>query len=220
MKSKMGKCKIAVIIVLALTVFQPMARGQSQEITQLLLNVTKLEALNGILKNMEDGWRLVSSGYQAVKDVSEGNFSIHNVFLNNLLKVNPVVRNYRKTGLIIGDQLTIVREYKASFKRFRNAGTFNADEIAYLGRVYDKLFSESLKNLDDLALVITAGQLRMSDEERLELIDGIYEGTQDQLAFLRDFNSRTSVLSAQRHRENNDVLGVGDIYGINQKVRP
>jgi len=216
----MGRYKIMVCITLAITALVSNAKGQSQEITQLLLNVTKLEALNGILRNMEDGWRLVSSGYQAVKDVSEGNFSIHQIFLDNLLKVNPVVRNYRKTGLIISDQLKIVREYKAAFNRFSNAGTFNVNEIAYLGRVYDKLFSESLKNLDELTMVITAGQLRMSDEERLSLIDEIYTDTRDQLTFLRDFNGRTSILSAQRHREEIDVQGIRDVYGNAQKDRP
>jgi len=41
--------------------------------------------------------------------------------------------------------------------------------------------------MDELAGVITAGKLRMSDAERLKAIDRVYTGTMDKLNFLRAF---------------------------------
>jgi hypothetical protein len=74
-----------------------------------------------------------------------------------------------------------------------------------MSKVYSNLFQESLKKLDELIMVITAGQLRMSDDERISAIDRIYSEVEDQLHFLRHFNSNTTILSAQRTKEFQEV---------------
>ena len=70
-----------------------------------------------------------------------------------------------------------------------------------MGNVYSNLFSKSLQNLDELTMVITAGKLRMSDDERLNAIDRIYIDMGDKLVFLRTFNKENNVLAIQRGRE-------------------
>lgn len=83
-----------------------------------------------------------------------------------------------------------------------------------MGRVYSNLFNLSLKNLDDLLVIITSSKLRMSDDERLAAIDKIYADMQDKLLFLRSFNSNTSVLSLQRERESRDINRVQQYYDL------
>ena len=67
--------------------------------------------------------------------------------------------------------------------------------------VYKNLFNKSLQNLDELSIVITAGKLRMSDDERITAIDRIYKDISDKLIYLRSFNNEGSVLAVQRGRE-------------------
>ncbi len=67
--------------------------------------------------------------------------------------------------------------------------------------VYKNLFNKSLQNLDELSIVMTAGKLRMSDDERIAAIDRIYKDISDKLVFLRSFNNEGSVLAVQRGRE-------------------
>ena len=67
--------------------------------------------------------------------------------------------------------------------------------------VYKNLFNKSLQNLDELGMVLTAGKLRMSDDERIAAIDRIYKDISDKLVFLRSFNNEGSVLAVQRGRE-------------------
>ncbi len=192
----------------------PFLYGQSQEIAQLLLNVEKLAQLKQILSDMEKGYEIVSKGYNAVKDLSQGNFSLHKTFLDGLMEVSPAVKKYKKVADIINYQLLLVREYKNAWSRFKQSGYFSDDEIAYLGRVYDNLFRRSLRNLDELTMVVTAGQLRMSDDERLSAIDRIHLDMRDKLDFLRSFNNNTSLLGLQRAKELNDVKTMRGIYGI------
>ena len=99
----------------------------------------------------------------------------------------------------------LVKEYKQAFKSFNRTSLFNAGEIKYLKIVYTNLLSKSLQNLSSLALVLTAGNLRMSEEERLKAIDQIAEDMSDKLNFLRIFNKENNMLAVQRGREKIDV---------------
>jgi hypothetical protein len=189
--------------------------AQSAEAQQLLLNVEKLAQLKEILANLKKGYVIVSTGYNTIRDISEGNLYLHKSFLDNLLAVSPVVKKYRKVREIITFQVSIVNEYKSAYTRFRRNGNFNAQELNYLHKVYANLFNLSVKNLDALITIITANKLRMSDDDRLKAIDRIYDEMQDKLLFVRDFNNNTAILAIQRAREKKDVKRLGNIYGIN-----
>ncbi|MFV8342076.1 TerB family tellurite resistance protein [Flavobacterium sp. XS2P39] len=202
-------------IILMGMLFPCNVSAQSQEMQQLLLNIEKLAQFKQILQDMKKGYEILNGGYNAVKKLSQGNFNIHETFLDALMQVSPTVRNYRRVGDIVKYQLLLVKEYKTAFNRFRNSGNFNADEIAYLEKVYAKLFKQSLRNLDELASVISANKLRMTDDERLAAIDKVYADMQDKLLFLRSFNNNTSVLGIQRAKERTEVQGMRGIYKVN-----
>jgi len=175
--------------------------AQSTEAQQLLLNVEKLAQLKKILSNMKKGYEIVSTGYNTIKDISQGTFNLHDAFLNALLQVSPTVRKYKRVADIISCQSQIVKEYRSAFNRFKSTNLFNSSEITYMEDVYQNLFNKSLQNLDELGMVLTAGKLRMSDDERIAAIDRIYKDISDKLVFLRSFNNEGSVLAVQRGRE-------------------
>ena len=207
------------IIILGIVLFTfPMANkalAQKDEIAQLLLNVEKLAQFKQILSDMKKGYKILNGGYNTIKDLSEGNFSLHKTFLDALMEVSPTVKNYKRVADIINYQVILVKEYKSSFNRFKRDTNFNQQELAYLGRVYENLFKQSLNNLDDLVTIITANKLRMSDDERLKAIDKIFDDMQDKLLFLRHFNNNTTVLAVQRAKERNDANTMRLVYGIN-----
>ena len=211
----MKKCVVIGFIILSCTLNKG-AYAQSFEAQQLLLNVEKLAQLKQILSDLKKGYEIVNTGYTTIKNISEGNFNLHKVFLDGLLEVSPIVKKYKRVKDIIGDQISIVKEYKQAYQRFRQDSNFSPEEIDYLNKVYSNLFKESLKNLDALATIITANKLRMSDDERLKAIDGIYTKMQDKLQFLRHFNNNTTLLAIQRARERKDVGEARTIYGITQ----
>lgn len=191
------------------------AKAQSAEVQQLLLNVEKLAQFKQILSDMKKGYQILSGGYNTIKDISEGNFSLHKTFLDGLMQVSPAVRNYRKVGLIIDYQIRLVNEYHTPFNRFTSDDAFTPGELTYLSTVYDRLQKESIRNLDELLMVVAAGQTRMSDDERLEAIDRIHADMQDKLLFLKSFNKNTSVLALQRAKERNDAKAIKKTHGLN-----
>ncbi len=206
----MKKCVL--ILLFAALLFK--GKAQSFELQQLILDIQKLTQMKQILSDMKTGYEIVSKGYTTVRDIAQGNFNLHEAFLDGLWLVSPTVRKYWKIPVIINDEVAIVKAYTASFSRFKQAGLFNADELLYMGNVYNNLLNQSLKNISDLTTVITADQLRMSDAERLQAIDRIYADMQDKATFLTSFNNNNTVLGLQRAKEQNDTKAMQQIYGL------
>lgn len=188
------------------------ANAQSAEIQQLILNIEKLSQFKKILSDMKKGYDILSGGYKAVKDMSEGNFSLHKTFLDALMQVSPVVKNYKRVGDIIECQFALMKESRKGINRIISNERFSRQEIQYFEKVYSNLSRESLRNIDELTSIVTADKLRMSDDERLEAIDKIYEDMHQKVLFLRDFNGSASVLALQRSKESNDVNAVRNSY--------
>jgi hypothetical protein len=206
----------AIWIILIMIGTSSIAQAQSAEVQQLLLNYEKLKQLKNILSDMKKGYEIVSKGYSTIKNISEGNFNLHDAFINGLLSVSPEIRNYKRVADIIADQKSIVKEYRSAFNRFKGSGAFSPNEIEYLGKVYQNLFNESVQNLDELATVITSSKLSMSDDERLQAIDRIFADTEDKLQFLRDFNKKTNILVIQRGRDKRNVESSEKLYQVNE----
>lgn len=201
-------------ILIALLLSSQICAGQSQEAKQLMLDVEKLAQLKQMLASMKTGYDILHKGYTAISDISKGNFNLHKDFLDGLLQISPAVRKYKKIADIIDFQLKIVKEYRSAFSEFKTCRQFTSDEIEYMGKVYFNLFNESLKKLEELAMIITAGQLRMTDDERLAAIDKIYNDVFDQYTFLNEFNNSTALLSAQRDNEQREIGLMRKIHGI------
>jgi hypothetical protein len=213
------KKMIRIMLALAVTIWLIPAKSQAQSVAdcieQLTLDYQKLAGLKSILQQMYKGYEVLDKGYNSVKDVSQGNFSLHQAFLDGLMVVSPTVRKYPRVADIINDQATLVSEYHAAYHTFRQDQHFNPDEIGYMMDVYNHLVSMSLKNIDDLTMIMTDNKMRMSDAERLTAIDRIYTDSHGQLSFLRKFNDETYKTALQRSRDANDRQTLKNLYGIN-----
>lgn len=212
---KQLKILVLAILLACTAPFSGRAQSVTDCIEQLILDYQKLAGLKGILSQMYSGYEVLSKGYGAVKNVSQGNFSLHQVFLDGLLLVSPAVRKYPRVADIISDQATLFSEYKNAAKNLNRSGRFSPDELRYLSAVYDQLADASLKNLDKLSMVISDSQLRMSDAERLAAIDRIYLDGRNQLSYLRKFNDQAGQTVRLREKAAADKQTVNGLYGIN-----
>jgi len=216
-KDVMSKIKRS-LIILAFTVSFAMAgnrsQAQSEEIEELIMDIEKLAQLKQILSDMYKGYKIVEGGYTTIRDLSKGSFNLHKAFLDGLLAVSPAVKNYYKVAEIINYQLVIVKEYKQAYSRFKQDNHFLPDEIIYMGNVYNNLFDQSVKTLNTLITILTDGQIRASDDERMKQIDGLHADMLGKLSFLRQFDNNNELLSLQRSRTQDDVDQVKKLYGI------
>lgn len=210
--------RILIYTLSALAVMAVPFAGRAQSVAdcikQLTLDYEKLASMNSSLQQMYRGFDVLSRGYGMVKDVSEGNFNLHETFLKGLMAVSPAVRKYPRVTDLISNQANLLKEYKAASRRFTQDPHLSPQVSSYIIDVYDRLAQASLKNLDDLALVMTDSQLRMSDAERLAAIDQLYGESRDQLSFLRRFNDQASKFILQKTFNLNERNALKNLYGI------
>lgn len=185
---------------------------QAAQLEQLALDIEKLAQFKSILADMKKGYQILTNGYNTVRNLAQGSFNLHQAFLSSLLTVSPAIKNYVRIADIISTQAAIVSEYKQALNQFKNSGMLNPSELSYLAGVYGNLFDHSLDNLDVLVSILTDGQLRMSDAERLASIDAIDADMHSQLNFQRSFLGRTGVLVAQRQQSTQESQHLQSLY--------
>lgn len=213
MKKNLSHIVILVVFFISMLKVEK-GNAQSHEMQQLLLNIEKLTQLKGILGDMKTGYQIYQQAYGSISKLSKGNFDLHSVYLNSLLSINPTVKNYVRVAEIITQQASLLREYKSAYKQFKQNGTFSANELGYMGDVYAQLVNQSLQGLDELTNVLTAGKLRMSDDERIRAIDRIHASSSDRLQFIRHFNRQAVLLNLQRSRDIADTKTLKQLHGI------
>jgi hypothetical protein len=190
------------------------ASAQVQEMQQLLLDIEKLTQMKSILSDMKTGYQIYEQGYGSISSLSKRNFNLHQTYLNGLLAISPAVKNYARIADILTMQASLISEYKRKQALFRKSGSFSISELTYISDVYTRLVSQTLNDAGELADVLMAGKLRMSDAERIKAIDRIYMGSSERLQFLRSFNNQGVAISLQRVKEAGDTQTLNRLYGI------
>ena len=205
---------VFVLIMAALPASGLMAQSVGDDIKQLLMDVQKLSQLKQILSEMYQAYTIVNKGYEDIKSLSKGTFSLHKAFLDGLLAVSPAVASYGKVADIVNKEARLVQEYQSANSYLKASGRFTSQELDYFSTKYANLFNGSLKNVNELIMVVTADQLRMSDAERLSAIDRIDRDITGQLSYLQSFDNGAAMQASQRAKDARDVGTVRSLYGI------
>jgi hypothetical protein len=135
-------------------------------------------------------------------------------YYDELWRVKSAISYYQKVKDIIQKQLQIAAEYKQALALFRKDKHFTSDDIANMEKTYSGILDESIKNLDQLYLVINSFATQMTDGKRLELINGAADNIERNLTDLRQFNNQNVRLSLSRSKDQQEINAVKILYGI------
>jgi len=169
----------------------------NQKKTQKRYLLEQIAALQVYLGYAKKGYELVGSGLRTVKDLSNGEFSLHSAFISSLSAVSPFVRDQVKVAQILACQLEVLK----GFNGIRSdGGLLSASNLMYVLAVRAKVFAECSADLQELILVITPGLVEMDDHERISRIDKLYVSMQDKATFTRAFCADVYGFSGSRKR--------------------
>ena len=84
----------------------------------------------------------------------------------------------------------------------------------YMERVYSGIIDESVKNLEQVYLVINSFSTQMSDAQRLAIVNAASGRIDENYNDLKQFNNQNVKLSLQRSKDLNDMNTVKQLYGI------
>lgn len=214
-KTTMKKLFIVITITLVTTVTgNAEAQSIEQLVEQLILDKEKLTSLKANLQQMDNGYTLLKNGYTNVRNIAKGTFSLHKAYLDALLLVSPAVRNDPRIATIINAEYRIVAGYHAANARWSGSGVFTPQELAYIIDLYSMLLQRCMQSIEELTMVLTADQLRMSDGQRMQAIGRIDEETRQQLAILQQLDNNLSIQTEQRLKEQGDINTLNSMYAI------
>jgi hypothetical protein len=149
-----------------------------------------------------------------IKEWVEKQRKLYADYFEELKKVKASLASYQRVKDIIERQTLMLKEYKYAWALFKQDKNFTAEELDYISNIYSGMFDESLKNLDQLFLVINAYATQMSDAKRLEIVNSVGNNIEQQLTDLRQFNTQNRMLSLQRATELGEIGYVRRLYGI------
>jgi len=215
----MESIKLKLVFVFALLVFG-ISNGHAQnwdEIfrqkkTQQKYVLQQIAALEVYTSYLKKGYELVNGGLQTIKDISNGEFGLHNAFITGLKKVSPAIRNDVRVVEIIEMQIRIGR----AFGSLKSNPNLSASNQLYVQNVRENLWEESLKDLEELLMVVTAGKVEMSDDERLERLNKVYFSMRDKSAFTQNFLAEINLFSRQKEMERRSIEQLNNSYGIRE----
>ena len=149
-----------------------------------------------------------------ISDWSKKQKELYAKYFDELWKVKNAISSYQAVRDIIKKQVQLVQEYSKAFNLSKQDKNFTADELNYMQKVYTGILDESIKNIDQIQLVINAFATQMTDAKRLEIIHAAGNNTEQNITDLRQFNQQNIIISLQRSKEKNDIDLVKKLYGI------
>ncbi|WPU97828.1 conjugal transfer protein TraI [Mucilaginibacter sp. cycad4] len=149
-----------------------------------------------------------------ISDWSEKQKNLYDNYYNELWQVKSVIAYYEHIKDMTGKQATLVGQYNHAWGLLQSDKHFSADELKYMQSVYSGILQESVKNLDEILVVINSFKTQMSDAKRLELVNKAADRVDTNCSDLKQFNNQNYMLSIQRAKDENEVLTLKKYYGI------
>ncbi len=139
---------------------------------------------------------------------------LYSRYYGELWEIRSAVAYYKRIRELSQSQLDIVEEYKRAWELFRQDQNFSPDELDYMQKVYSGILDESIKNIDQVLLVVNSFKTQMGDAARLEIINRAADRIDINYGDLKKFSAQNSTLSIQRAKSLDEITHLKEIYGI------
>lgn len=149
-----------------------------------------------------------------ISDWTERQRDLYRDYYEELAKVKSIISYYQRIKEISQKQVRLVNEYERAWRLFQQDSHFNRDELGYMQQVYSGILEESMKNIDQIFLILDSFSTQMSDAKRLDIINAAADQIDFNYNDLTLFNKQNILLSLQRAKTKQDVSAVKKFYGL------
>lgn len=212
----MGSIKVWVLGVLLFACSHQAVRAQTfsewfrQGSTQKKYLLQQIAALQVYVDFLGKGYGIVRSGLNTVRDITNGEFHLHDLYISSLKLVNPAIRNDKRVA-----EIAIMQDYIFAAFGGLDDSMLGIDKQCYIHSVKTKVLAECDADWRELLLVITSGKVEMTDEERLARLDKVYLSMQEKTAFTQSIVNQVGLLISQRNEETESLKKIRRFYEIN-----
>jgi hypothetical protein len=211
---KVGLLGLLIAVSFQIVSAQTFAEWFKQKKTQIKYLGQQIASLQVYAGYLEKGYQIANKGLTAIGDIKNGEFNLHKDYFGSLKSVNPSIVKDARIAAIIVLQVSIVQQYKKCYGRVQQSSLFNSNEVEYVYTVFTHLLGDCSNDLTELISVTTAGQLQLTDDERLRRIDALYGDMQDKYSFAQSFSNETGIMMVDRMKDSNDAGTLDYLYHL------
>ncbi|RPD44047.1 conjugal transfer protein TraI [Paracnuella aquatica] len=223
------KGKLLGLSLLLLVSLAPVTKANAQDPIALIIKQAIVKVIKAVdlkiqrLQNktiwLQNAQKVIENTMSKVKldeitDWVEKQRTLYKDYFDELWTVKNIISYYHRIKEITEKQVLMVAEYKKAWRLFKQDKNFTPEELAYMEQVYKGMLDESVKNLDQLFIVINSFSTQMTDAKRLEIINHSADMVETSYSDLKSFNQQNMMLSLQRAKSLNDVDVVKKLYGL------
>jgi hypothetical protein len=139
---------------------------------------------------------------------------LYDNYFDELYRVKNALVTYHKVKEIIEMQAQIVTNYKTAYALLRQDKNFTMEEIDQMYQMYSAILESSLKNIDQVYLVINSFATQMTDARRMEIINRAAENLAVNKRDLDHYSEQNKFVSIQRATAKGDIEVVKKLYGL------
>lgn len=176
-------------------------------LAQSIINTTKeIVQTSKTVKNTLNNFKEVEKLYNESKK-----------YYDALKKVNDLVRDAQKvkeTILMVGEISDI---YVNNYKKMLSDPNFRSEELVAIANGYTKLLGESNNLLKELKQVVNITTLKMTDKERMDVVDRCYKEIRDYRNLVRYYTNKNISVSYLRAKKQQDTDRVLSLYGTDNE---
>ena len=171
-----------------------------------------VNSANEIVQTSSTAQTMLGNFQETIKIYEQGR-----QYYDALKSVHDLVKSARKvqqTILLVGDISDI---YVTNFNKMMGDKNFTVEELTAIAFGYNKLLQAGSDLLLDLKEVTTSTGLSMSDKERLEIIDKIYQDVSDYKNLTWYYTRKNIGISYLRSKKKGDSQRVLALYGTHEQ---
>lgn len=221
---------IKIIVVLAaLTVFSPLQRANAQVGILEVIRAGVKKAIKAVdlkIQRMQNETIWLQNAQKVLENElsklklteiagwTEKQRELYREYYEELWKVKAAISYFQRIRDITKKQGVLVEEYRHAYNLFRKDQHFKPGELDYMEKVYSGILTASVKNLDQILLIVNSFNTQMSDAKRLELINAAADRIDENYSDLKQFNNQNIMLSLTRAKSERDIQQTRRFYGI------
>lgn len=175
----------------------------------------QIVAFQVYIEYLQKGYDIAQKGLTTISNIKNGDINLHQDFFNRLSMVNPKVKSYAKVADITALYISTMKVYQRTIRDASGSRLYQTEELAYFKRVFGRLLQDSGNYLEELAQLVSEGEWKLEDEQRLKRIDALYLSMQEGYDFAEKFSRAALMLGLNRKQEQRETTIGRTLYNLN-----
>ncbi|MET4545630.1 hypothetical protein ABIE26_002948 [Pedobacter africanus] len=204
------------MILLVLLQGSVQAQFFSQKSAQLRRLAEQVVALKAYGEVLWKGYKTANKGLGIIRDIKNGDFKLHDLFFQELEKVNPNIRRYAPAAKMVVLQVETIRTASKAVKLIRADRGYGEEDLLFLERLLEHIVANGKRILEEFSTIYRDGALKLTDDERVVRIDKLYTQMLDNYRDAQDVATELALSNMNKTHAGEEIARSRRLYLINR----